>query len=292
MNESNITIRPVRPSDASDCGRIIHQAFQTFQEHHRMPVDFPNAEIATHVAASMASHPQFFGVVAERGGEVIGSNFLDVRDVIAGVGPITVDPGAQASGAGRKLMQAVIERGRGMRGIRLVQEAYNCASLSLYTSLGFDVKEPLALLAGRITAPAPIDGEVRPMREADLPACAKLCSRVHGFDRTGELRDAIARLKPVVLERDGAVVAYASAPDFWIVNHGVAASEQDMIDLLAGAGQIAPGGAIGLLVPMRESNFFRWCLRSGLRIQKPMTLMSMGEYHEPREGCWFPSVVY
>jgi hypothetical protein len=36
---------------------------------------------------------------------------------------------------------------------------------------------------------------------------------------------------------------------------------------------------------------FRWCLREGLRVAKPMTLLAMGEYHEPR-GAWLPSAFY
>ena len=43
------------------------------------------------------------------------------------------------------LMEAVIERGKSAAGIRLGQDAFNTASLSLYSSLGFDVKEPLCL---------------------------------------------------------------------------------------------------------------------------------------------------
>ena len=39
-------------------------------------------------------------------------------------------------------MEAVIERGEGAPGIRLLQDAFHMRSLSLYTSLGFDVKEP------------------------------------------------------------------------------------------------------------------------------------------------------
>jgi len=32
-------------------------------------------------------------------------------------------------------------------------------------------------------------------------------------------------------------------------------------------------------------------LGAGMRVVKPMTLMAMGQYQEPR-GCWFPSVLY
>ena len=44
------------------------------------------------------------------------------------------------------------------------------------------------------------------------------------------------------------------------------------------------------LVPLR-SGLFRWCLEEGLRLVKPMNLMALGDYQEPRGG-WFPSVLY
>jgi hypothetical protein len=42
--------------------------------------------------------PGFYGVVAERDARIIGSNFLDERGTIAGIGPITVDPDVQNQG--------------------------------------------------------------------------------------------------------------------------------------------------------------------------------------------------
>ena len=49
------------------------------------------------------SSPGFYCVVAESEGRIVGSNCLDERSLIAGIGPITVDPGAQNLGVGRKL---------------------------------------------------------------------------------------------------------------------------------------------------------------------------------------------
>jgi GNAT superfamily N-acetyltransferase len=94
-------------------------------------------------------HPMIWGVVAEVDGRIVGSNFLDERSPIRGVGPITVAPEGQDSGVGRKLMQAVLERGEGAPGIRLLQDAFHMRSLCLYESLGFDVKEPVALASGK-----------------------------------------------------------------------------------------------------------------------------------------------
>ncbi|MEK7715118.1 MAG: hypothetical protein AAB387_06655 [candidate division NC10 bacterium] len=44
-------------------------------------------------------------------------------------------------------------------------------------------------------------------------------------------------------------------------------------------------------LPIRQASLLRWCLGEGFRIEKPLTLMALGEYHEPR-GCYFPSGIY
>lgn len=98
--------------------------------------------------AKRIRHPGFWGVVAEIDGQVVGSNFLDERDPIRGVGPITVDPGCRTPGVGRRLMEAVLVRGERAPGIRLVQDAFNMRSLGLHESLGFAVMEPVAVIRG------------------------------------------------------------------------------------------------------------------------------------------------
>src|SRR5579872_3406833 len=127
-----ITIREARPEDAAVCGQICFDAFHAINERHGFPCDFPGTEAAAHVLSMMFSHPGFYCVLAESGGRIAGSNCLDERSAIAGVGPITVDPHLQNRGVGRALMQAVIERAsqRGAAGVRLVQAAFHNRSLS------------------------------------------------------------------------------------------------------------------------------------------------------------------
>ncbi|MET0648350.1 MAG: GNAT family N-acetyltransferase [Pyrinomonadaceae bacterium] len=285
-----ITIRPAVPGDAEECGRIIYEAFKGISGRHGFRPDFPSVEAATGFAQQFIEAPSVFGVVAESGGRVVGSNFLSEWDAIRGVGPITVDPDAQARGAGRRLMEAVIERGRTAAGVRLVQDSYNAASLSLYASLGFEVREPLALLEGDVAEDVPDDFEVRRMREEDLGAVSELCRRVHGFERAGEWKSLGPALSPYVAVRGGRVTAYASAPNSWPLGHAVAEGEGDMRALLAGASRQSDA-PLSFLLPTRQAALFRWCLGQGLRVVKTMTLMTTGEYVEPR-GSYLTSVLY
>jgi predicted N-acetyltransferase YhbS len=285
-----ITIRRARPEDADACARIILDAFRNVAKQHNFPDDFPHDEVANHMSAGMIADPRFYSVVAEIDGKVVGSNFLDERDAIRGVGPITVDPDVQCKGVGRKLMDTVIERGKGAVGIRLIQEAYNRTSLSLYTALGFDVIEPVVIISGKLSGSISSGATQRPMEASDLDECAALCKRVHGFDRINELTDNLQRMRPFVVRRSGKLTAYCGAANFYLLNHGVAETEQDMRDLLLGAGNELKTD-IAFLLPTRQSSLFRWCLSQRMRIVKPLNLMAMGEYHAPR-GCFFPSISY
>jgi predicted N-acetyltransferase YhbS len=284
-----VRLRPIERDDAAECARIIFEAFGAIHDHHQFQRDFPTLEAASGLLGMFIQHPMIWGVVAEIDGRIVGSNFLDERGPIRGVGPITVAPEGQDSGVGRKLMQAVLERGEGAPGIRLLQDAFHMRSLCLYESLGFDVKEPVALASGTPRGMPDSAVEVRPLEERDLDECEGLCQKVHGYERTNELRDAINAFLPFVAVRDGRITAYATSITFWPMNHGVAEAEEDMKALLRGAGE-AVNEPLGLLVPLR-SGLFRWCLEEGLRLVKPMNLMALRDYREPR-GSWFPMVLY
>jgi GNAT superfamily N-acetyltransferase len=286
--QPEIILRLATKDDATACGQICFDAFSAISRAHGFPADFPNVEVAAGLFSWMFSTSGVYSVVAESGGRIVGSNCLDERAVIAGVGPITVDPGAQNQGAGRKLMHAVMDRAkeRDAAGIRLVQSAYHNRSLALYSDLGFDVREPLACLQGR-TREREIPGcAVRRAQAGDLDACNALSLRVHGFDRGADLAHAIQQGTASVVERGGRITGYATTLAFF--GHATAETNLDLEALIASVESFA---GPGILVPSRNNALFRWCLTNGLRIVQPMTLMSMGLYNEPA-GAWLPSVLF
>lgn len=283
-----VTLRAGRPDDAEKCGQICYEAFKTISEHHNFPPDFPSPEVATGLTSHLLSQDNVYSVVAEIDGRIAGSNFLWEHDPIAGIGPITVDPNVQNATVGRRLMQNVLRRAeeRGFASVRLVQAAYHSRSLSLYTKLGFDTREPLAAMNGPalgLTFPGQI---VRPAVADDREACNALCFRIHGHSRDAELRDAIQQGTASVVEQNGRITGYTTGIGF--ISHAVAESNEDLKALI-GAAKEFPGA--GFLLPIRNSELFRWCLENGLRVVQPMTLMSKGLYNEPR-GAFLPSVVY
>ena len=130
-------MRKGQEADASAAGAVCYRAFKAIAEAHNFPPDFPSPEIAAGLLSGLIGHERFFDIVAEIDGRIVGSNFLDERNPIAGVGPITVDPALQNGNVGRALMEAVMHRARerGFVGMRLLQAGYHNRSLALYFKL-------------------------------------------------------------------------------------------------------------------------------------------------------------
>jgi predicted N-acetyltransferase YhbS len=283
-----VTIRPATVDDAAVCGQICFDAFSTINQRHGYPCDFPAPEVATHVLSMMFSHPSFYCIVAESEGRIVGSNCLNERSSIAGVGPITIDSGIQNSGIGRALMRDVMERAAAQNaaGLRLVQAAFHTRSLALYASLGFAIREPLACLQGRTTQREVAGCSVRPATANDLAACAELDQCILGFDRSGELADGLQQGSALVVERGHRITGYASSLAFF----GYTVAETN-VDLQALLGSVEAFGGPGILVPTRNTQLFQWCLANRLRVTQLMTLMSTGLYNDP-QGVWLPSISF
>ncbi len=284
----DVTLRGAVPADAQECGRICYEAFATESASHGFPPDFPSVEAATGPIRWLIDHPGIFGVVAERDGRIVGSNFLDERSTISAIGPITVDPAAQDHRVGRALMTAVLDRAAQRRapGVRLLQLAFHNRSLSLYAKLGFDVRESFAAMHGDPLGLAIPGYAVRAATKADEDACNALCIRVHGHDRAGEVRDALADGSARVVERLGRITGYTTGITYF--THSVAETNDDLQALIGAAGQF---GTPGFLVPLGNTHLFRWCLAHGLRVFFVLNMMTIGIYQEPA-GAYLPSVGY
>lgn len=284
----SIVIRRAKPEDARQAGDICYRAFKTISDEHNFPPDFPSSDAAIGLLSDMIAHPGFYGVVAELDGKVVGSNFLDERSIIAGVGPITVDPAVQNRAVGRELMRQVQNRAAELRfpGVRLVQAAFHNRSLSLYAKLGFVAREPLSVMQGKPLALTIPGCAVRQAAMNDVDACNQVCLKVHGYERGGELQDAIKRGTATLVERNGRITGYSTSVAFF--GHSVGETNEELKALIGAAPAfLGPG----FLLPTRNSDLFRWCLEQGLRVVEPLTLMSIGLYNEPN-GAFLPSILF
>jgi predicted N-acetyltransferase YhbS len=275
VGDLTLKLRAGTPADVQTCGEICYEAFKTISDRHGFPPDLPNVEMTQGFMSMLFDRADIYAVVAEMGGQIVGSNFLWEESNIAGVGPISVDLTVQNATVGKQLMLAVLDRAKQQQfaGVRLVQAAFHNRSLSLYTKLGFDVQEPLANIQGQ-SLEIEIPGyPVRLATVEDLAACNRLCQQMHGFDRGRELAGAIAQGTATVVEHDDLITGYATSIGFF--GHAVGKTNEDL-QALIGAAKSFEGP--GFLLPTRNSQIFRWCLQQGLRVVQPMTLMSLGFY--------------
>lgn len=290
-----LRLRPGSIGDADKVGKIIFEAFSAIADKHGFQSEFPSVDTGRGLASSFLSNPGFYSVVAEdTSGEdkdkVVGSNFLDERsNIVAGVGPITVDPKYQNKGTGRQLMINVLERAKNKNfpAIRLLQASYHNRSLALYASLGFEIREPISTLQGKPTQEIIPGRSVRKATESDVESCNAICKAVHGHDRNGELRDSVKQGSAKVVLHGDKITGYTSGLTYF--NHSVGSSNDDLKALISSATDYY--GGPGILIPTRNTQLFRWCLNNGLKLVQQLTLMTIGLYNQPA-GSYMPSILY
>ena len=79
-----------------------------------------------------------------------------------------------------------------------------------------------------------------------------MCHRVHGFDRSGELADAIARNTATVVRHRGRITGYAT--EIGLFAHAVGESNEDLKALIGAAAAFT---GPGFLVPTRNHDVWR-----------------------------------
>jgi hypothetical protein len=95
-----VQLRAIEPADRDEVARIVYEAFAGIHDHHRFERDFPTIAAAAQLTTGFIAHPSIYGVVAEIDGRVVGSNFLDERGPVRGVGPRPSTPPPRAAGSG------------------------------------------------------------------------------------------------------------------------------------------------------------------------------------------------
>jgi len=276
-----VNVRRARPEDAPACGQICFEAFHKISTDHNFPPDVPAPEHGVGLLTRIFSHPGFYCVVADRmaasPAATASTNATPSR--AWGRSPSIRKRRIAASAA--KLMEAVLDRARERKfaGSPLVQAAFHSRSLSLYTTLGFDVREPLAVFQGPrhqeklrgISRAASYIVRPRSVHQS----CA---ARAWTPPTAASFADAIQQRTATVVERHGRITGYTSSLAFF--GHSVAETNPDLQAIIAAADGFRRPGNPGAVAQLGTLPLVPW--PNGLRVVQPMTLMSLGLYNEPR----------
>lgn len=290
QGDARVLVRPIRPQDVEACGNAAYAAHSTVAAAHNVPCEHPSVEFSIGLIGNKVRDKNALGFVAERGGVIIGSNFLNIFQPtpVAVIGPLSVDPAAEGFGAGHLLLEAALKAAKehAFERVRLVQSPSHLRSLGLYVKAGFELREPLVLCSGEIPRETIAGCSVRAARAGDVAACNELSTRMHGFARQSELEADLARGAVNVVERDGKIRAYGTALGFR--GHAVAETTKDLKALICSAAAIV---GPGFFVPIRNGDLLRWLFERGFQARWPAALMSMGPYQNP-DGTFLPSIAF
>lgn len=287
----SIELIPATPDHAEAVGRIFFDAFDQLARRHGFVPEVFSREFAMNAARSFTTRPDMYGIVAVEEGIVIGHNFVQLTDAVAGIGPIAIDPARQSNGLGRRMMTHVIDHCLKHHGpqVRLYQEGYNMVSLSLYTDLGFVVTEPVVVM----TVPPGEDVSVRKLRHDDVDAADALCLATHKVSRRNELHSMITHgpeidCHPHARFTQGRLTGFV-VPGFF----GFAAGEtpEDVVKTARVAIGALPEPLRRIVMPTRNGELYRLALREGFRSIKLGQMMALGPYETP-SGHWCPSFAY
>lgn len=282
----SIELRQAQASDVPELGRICYEAFKDIFDRHGFPTDFPTVEFAQQIIGLLVQQEDVYNVAAFEGDAPKGSNHINMWGEVAGVGPVSVDLGAQGQGIGRRIMEDGIAhaRNQGYEMIRLCQDSFNMQSLALYASLGFETKEPIAYL--QLADSQPVDPAFRPATKDDLDAMDELCRAVYRVSRKAECAALMEVGFPAFVLDRGHIAGYLLG---LAIGHGVAETDDDMLALLAGVGASIPDAHS--FVPLPSGALYRRALAAGHRNQKVMNIMALGPYEAP-QGSYCPSVMF
>jgi GNAT superfamily N-acetyltransferase len=278
-------------ADVPAAGQVVAVAFNDVCQRHGFPSPWPRPETAELVTGFYVGYPEARGFVAENDGRLVGSGFVHVRADKAGIGPVTVAPEAQGSGAGRAIMERLLEETRECSSVRLIQDAYNNVSFSLYSKLGFVPREVVARFVAEAPRPKLPENSlaVREMTTADLESVAALDERKTGMRRRPDFALLLGLGSQLVCEQGGRLTGFlcrVRADDEVMLGPGAAERLDDLWALLCEAVRLSGPARVRFWVTASQHELVRCAFDAGFLISSLSTYMVKGEW-QPPEGPHF-----
>ena len=281
-----ISVRPMTAADVPAVGQVIAVAFNDVWQRHGFPMPWPRPETAELMTGAYVSYPEARGFVAEHNGRLVGSGFAHVRADKASIGPVAVAPGVQGRGAGRAIMERLLDETRECSSVRLIQDAFNNVSFSLYSKLGFVPREIVARFVAEDARPKPPENSlaVRTMTTADLDSVAALDERKTGMRRHPDFALLLGLGSQLVCERDGSLTGFlcrVPADDECMLGPGAAETLDDLWALLCEAVRVPGPARVRFWVTASQHELVRYAFDAGFLISSLSTYMVKGEWTPP-----------
>ncbi len=148
----SIEVRPARPDEFAEAGRITALAYHEFVPPGEVPEDWltylaqiadvaGRADRTTVLVAVDSTSDRVLGSVTIEEENVIGDDDSELEPGVSHIRMLGVDPGARGRGAGRAMMQASIDRARALdkRFVTLRTTRLMKAAQHMYEALGFEL---------------------------------------------------------------------------------------------------------------------------------------------------------
>lgn len=193
-----VTVRGMEEGDLAAADHVFRVAFGTFL---RMPEpERFGGDLEFHRPRFRADPNAAF--IAERGGEVVGSNFATGWGSVGFFGPLSVRPDLWNGGIAQRLVVPALERFEawGTRHAGLFTFAESAKHMALYRRFDFHPRFLTAVMSAAVAgkegtspqdrpAPPPLYSELQPAQRATaLAECRELADQIHsGLDLTPEI---------------------------------------------------------------------------------------------------------
>lgn len=130
-------IRNMTKADIDPVGEILYESFNSGASKHGYVPKMQRVEVGKSWAWALLHYGSNELLIAEMENSIAGMCCLSPRGELGGVGPVVVNPDFQGHRVGSQLMDALLKRAENLQSLRLVQEAFNPASFSLFYSHSF-----------------------------------------------------------------------------------------------------------------------------------------------------------
>ncbi len=303
---NKMKIRKMTAGDRHPVAELIYASINTWYQLRGLPQIFRGGPAVTEIFCDVYDVlDPGCGIVAENAatGQLMGSCFYHPRAEHVSLGIMNVHPNYFGQGAGRALLQYVIDYTdqNGYKALRLVQSAMNLDSFSLYNKAGFVPRHSyqdmmLTVPAGGMGGSPAGAENVRDAKPDDVKAIAALEMDVSGITREQDYRYFIENALGVwhmsVYEtHDGGIggfLASCSHRAMNMIGPGVSRTDEQAIALVHRELDQHRGSSPVSVIPMQRENLVRAMYGWGARNCETHFCQVRGEY-KPFDGVSLPT---